>query len=165
VSGLDEAKQMCQSMSDCKAFWHCKKNCISRTSEVAYFYAAVGPTENAHPSHGGALYFRTNGDSNENNNDNDGPDLASDLGRQGGEVMQDLKKASELLKKKLDDVATKDDLKEAANKMEESFEEQLQEAGKHIMENRKLTKRVSDTLESIIKSKTSTARRRRRRKK
>jgi len=46
-------------------------------------------------------------------------------------------------------------LKEAVHHLEHFFEEQLQEAGKHIIENRKYIKRIADTLESILKARAS----------
>jgi len=86
---------------------------------------------------------KDNDDDNDNNNDND---------NEKSDPVQELKKISESIKGKLDDVATNGDLKVVVEKVEHFFEEQLHAAGKHIIENRKYIKRINDDLAAILKS-------------
>lgn len=157
----NEAKQACQSAKDCKAISYVRERPNLRTrrpppipSWTGFFSSA---TEGITPAPKSRyvpnpmevyVTFVKHPSNNDNNNNNLGPDLAQG----GGKVLQDLKKLAESIHENLTDVATKTDLKQMVHKVEHMLEEQLQEAGKHIMENRKDIKHINEVLQSILKS-------------
>jgi len=192
---VNQVKQVCQSNSGCKAFAYVRDRSFrgKHFKSAAYLFktsSAIISPANKDPSY---LYNhfvcvklsnlpvkpvtnnlpakpKTNNPPvkpKTDNNDDDN-DMGPDLGKRR-EALQDLKKLAESINKDVGNVITKDDLKQMVEKVGHMLEEQLHEAGKHIMENRKYIKRVNEILESILKSggssggTTSTRRRRRRR--